>query len=183
MLSVSVSVRLSYVRPSIFSFLDDNLSKCQCIFTKLGLCIDIVEIWFGGVNEQISSIFDSYLRATDLYFHFRMITLVNINGFTPNLACALILWRSCLGLLMSTFHLFWQSYQPLKCLYLHFWPITFQVNINGFSPHLASALMQWTFALGLLKILHFPLFPKIKILIFYVACSPKLPLFPCFLQF
>ena len=36
-------------------------------------------------------------------FHFRMITWVNINGFSPNLVCALILWRSGLGLLMGKF--------------------------------------------------------------------------------
>ena len=42
----------------IFSFPDDNLHKHQWIFTKLGLCIDIVEIWFGIANGQISSIFD-----------------------------------------------------------------------------------------------------------------------------
>ena len=28
-----------------FSFPDNNLRKCQCIFTKLGIYIDIVEIW------------------------------------------------------------------------------------------------------------------------------------------
>ena len=32
------------------------------------------------------------------YFRFRAITCVNINGFSPNLVCALILWRSGLGL-------------------------------------------------------------------------------------
>ena len=39
-------------------------------------------------------------------FRFQMITLVNINGFSPNLVCALILilWRSGLGLLMGKFH-------------------------------------------------------------------------------
>ena len=42
----------------IFSFPDDNLSKHQWIFTKLSMCIDIVEIWFGIANGQISSIFD-----------------------------------------------------------------------------------------------------------------------------
>ena len=42
----------------IFSFPDDNLSKRQWIFTKLGMCIDIMEIWFGSANGQISSIFD-----------------------------------------------------------------------------------------------------------------------------
>ena len=31
----------------IFSFPDDNLSKRQWIFTKLGMCIDIMEIWIG----------------------------------------------------------------------------------------------------------------------------------------
>ena len=38
----------------IFSFPDDNLSKRQWIFTKLGMCIDIVEIWFGIASGQIS---------------------------------------------------------------------------------------------------------------------------------
>ena len=46
---------------SNFSYLDDNLSKYQWIFTKLGLYIDIVEIWFGTANGQISLTFDSYL--------------------------------------------------------------------------------------------------------------------------
>ena len=32
-----------------------------------------------------------------------MITCVNINGFSPNLVCALILWRSGLILLMGKF--------------------------------------------------------------------------------
>ena len=33
---------------------DNNLSKYQCISTKLGMCIAIVEIWFGIANRQIS---------------------------------------------------------------------------------------------------------------------------------
>ena len=56
--SVRPSVRPSVVRPSIyFSFPDDNFSKRQWIFTKLGMCIDIVEIWFGIANGQICQIF------------------------------------------------------------------------------------------------------------------------------
>ena len=59
---VSPSICPSVIRPSVcpsvrFSFLD-NLSKHQWIFTKLGMCIDIVEIWFGIANGQISLIFD-----------------------------------------------------------------------------------------------------------------------------
>ena len=33
-----------YVRPSVFSFPDDNFSKYQWVFTILGAYIDIVEI-------------------------------------------------------------------------------------------------------------------------------------------
>ena len=47
------SVRPSVVRPSLhISFLDDNLSNHQWIFTKLGMCI-IVEICFGIASGQI----------------------------------------------------------------------------------------------------------------------------------
>ena len=56
-----MSVRPSYVlisvRASIFSFPDDNLSKYQWTFTKLGICIDIVQVWFWIANGQISPIF------------------------------------------------------------------------------------------------------------------------------
>ena len=51
--SVCLSVRPSVVRPSVrFSFPDDNLSKHQWIFPKLGMCIDIMKIWFGIANGQ-----------------------------------------------------------------------------------------------------------------------------------
>ena len=43
---------------SVFSFPDNNLSECQWIFSKLGMWIDIVKIWFGIANGQIWSIFD-----------------------------------------------------------------------------------------------------------------------------
>ena len=52
------SVSRTFICPSVrFSFPDDNLSKHQWIFTKLGLCIVIVEIWFGIANGKISSKF------------------------------------------------------------------------------------------------------------------------------
>ena len=56
--SFTLDIRVSVRRPSIcFLFPDDNLSKRQWIFTKIGMCIDIVEIWFGIANGQISSNF------------------------------------------------------------------------------------------------------------------------------
>ena len=42
---------------SIFSFLDYNYTKYEWIFTKLGMCIDIVDICFGIANGRILSIF------------------------------------------------------------------------------------------------------------------------------
>ena len=47
------------VCPSVSRILfpDDNLSKHQWIFTNFGMCIDIVEIWFGIANGQILSNF------------------------------------------------------------------------------------------------------------------------------
>ena len=120
--SVCLSVCQSYVRLSVrFSFSGDNLCKHQWIFTKLGICIDIVEIWFGIANRQISSNFDgSYLSETCPYFRFRMITRVNVNGFSPNLVCALILWRSGLGLLMGRVRQIWRSYLPETLPYFRF---------------------------------------------------------------
>ena len=52
---------LSARHPSVFSFPDDCLSKYQSIFTKLGTYIDIMKIWFGIANGQISSIFDKVI--------------------------------------------------------------------------------------------------------------------------
>ena len=46
---------------SIFSFLSDNLSKYQWIFTKLDMCIDIVDFRIGIANGQISSILDGVI--------------------------------------------------------------------------------------------------------------------------
>ena len=49
---------------SVFSFPDDSFSKYQWIFTKLGVCIDIVETSFGIADVQIPSI-SAELSASD----------------------------------------------------------------------------------------------------------------------
>ena len=46
---------------SIFTFPDDNFSKYHWVFTKLGVCIDIIDIYFGIANGRISSIFDKVI--------------------------------------------------------------------------------------------------------------------------
>ena len=64
-------------------------------------------------------------------FCLRMITWVKINGFSPNLVCALILWRSGLGLLMGKFRQILWSYLPETRPYFRFRMITW-VNNKGF---------------------------------------------------
>ena len=56
---------------SIFSFLDNNFIKCQWIFTRLGMCIDIVKIWFWIVNEQIWSILTELSAYYKSVFYFQ----------------------------------------------------------------------------------------------------------------
>ena len=69
---VILSVRRpSSVRPSVFSFPDNNLCKYQWIFTKLGVYIDIIEIWYGIANGQFLSIFDRLIfpRHVRVFFY------------------------------------------------------------------------------------------------------------------
>ena len=62
---VCPSVSRTSVHPSIcFSFPDEDLSKHHWIFTKLGMCIDIMEIWFGIDNGKFHQIFKE-LSARD----------------------------------------------------------------------------------------------------------------------
>ena len=57
--------------------------------------------YYGFTLDVRVSVHPSIVRPSD--FHFLMITWVNIDGFSPNLVCALILRRSGLGLLMGKF--------------------------------------------------------------------------------
>ena len=63
--------------------------------------------------------------------------------------CALILWRSGLGLLMGKFHPFLTELSAHNTWYFSFRTIAC-VNLNGFSPNLICALILWRSALGLL---------------------------------
>ena len=59
-------------------------------------------LWFHvGRPCVCPSVRQSFVRPS--VFRFRMITWVNMNGFSPNLVCALILWKSGFGLLMGKF--------------------------------------------------------------------------------
>ena len=71
-------------------------------------------------------------------FRFQMITWVNINRFSPNLVCALILWRFGIanGQISS---IFLRSYLPETHPYFRFQTITW-VNNKEFSPKLAVCI-------------------------------------------
>ena len=83
-------------------------------------------------------------------FHFQMITRPNINGFSPNLVCALILWRSGLGLLTGKFRQFFTELSARDTPLVSF-PDD-KLNINGFSPNLVHVceLILWRSGLDLL---------------------------------
>ena len=72
--------QLSARNMPVFLFPDNNLSKCQWSFTKLGMCIDIVEIWSGIANGQILSIFDGFLPDMPVFL-FPDNNLVNVESF------------------------------------------------------------------------------------------------------
>ena len=99
-LDVRVSVRLSVVCPSIcFSFPDDNLSNHQWIFTKLGMCIDIMEIWFGILMGKFLQIFTELsARDTIMAGYYSLMFLL---AFVLGLYCLLkpveYLTHLCLG--------------------------------------------------------------------------------------
>ena len=76
-----ILVELSAQDTPIFSFPDDNLSIRQWIFTKLGMCIDIMEFWIRIANGQILSNFDRVICPRRPYFSFQTITWVKVKEF------------------------------------------------------------------------------------------------------
>ena len=97
----------------------------------------------------------SCLPTTCPYFCFRMITWININGFSPNLLCALILWRSALiGIVNGQFLSRFDSYLPAN-MYIR--PSVIPLSIfsfaNGnliFTKLGNCALILWISGFGLL---------------------------------
>ena len=64
------------------------------------------------------AIWQSYIH---LYFSFWMITSVNINGLSPKLVCALLIWRSGSRFLMGKFHLFLTELSACNISLFSFW--------------------------------------------------------------
>ena len=88
-LCVCQSVHLSSIRPYFCTFYIPPHNIGRVLWYHVGcLCV--------GPSFRLSVVCPSICP----YFHFWMITWVNINRFSPNLVCVLILWRSGLGLMI-----------------------------------------------------------------------------------
>ena len=118
-----LSICLPACLPIFAWFLLSNVNSFWWIYSNFAYSLGVSS--FGFANGQISSIFIPHhtivaryygftldipvcqsVRCTSIHpsiFLLRMITWININGFSPNLVCALILWISGLGLLMGKF--------------------------------------------------------------------------------
>ena len=73
----------------IFSFPDDILSKCQGILIKPGTCIDMMEIWFGIANGQISSMFDRVIYRNMIMAGYYSLTFLFFQKIRFNISCRL----------------------------------------------------------------------------------------------
>ena len=108
-------------------------------------CGDLVlDCWWAN----FVNFWQSYLPTTHPYFHFWTITLVNINGFSANLVCALIV-EICFGIANGQISSIFDSYLSAIHPYFTFRTMTW-VNLNGFSPNLICVFILWRSALGLL---------------------------------
>ena len=91
-----ISVTLYYIRSSAMI-----AEKKKDFYSSFIPRHTIVAGYYGFTLDVRVSVRPPYVRPS--VFRFRMITWVNFNGFSPNLVCALILWRSGLWLLMGKF--------------------------------------------------------------------------------
>ena len=105
--------RQSYARPSVrISFPDDNLSKHQWIFTKLSMCIDIVEIWFGTANGQISSNFEADICRNTHIFSFPDNNLSKCQGILTKLCTCIDIKEVCFWIANGQISSMFDSYLP-----------------------------------------------------------------------
>ena len=96
--SVHPSFRQSYSHLPIHISFPDCLSKHQWIFTKLGMCIDVVEIWFGTANGQISLNFDRFICRDTPIFSFPDHNLSKYQGILTKLGTCIVIKENWFGI-------------------------------------------------------------------------------------
>ena len=90
------------VHLSIFLFPDDNSSKYQWIFTKLGMFFDILDTWLWIANGQISSVLTELSACNTSIFSFAD----NSKLIFTNLDMYIDIVGSGLGLIIGKFYQF-----------------------------------------------------------------------------
>ena len=127
-LYVCVSPWMWYIHPSVFRWRMITWVNING-FLSNGMCIDIVAIWFGIPNGQISSSFDRVICLSHVYifvsgWYLEWISMDFHQTSFVHWYCSDLVWYCCL----------WQSYMylPVTSWYFHLWTITW-VNINGFN--------------------------------------------------
>ena len=138
-----IAVELSAQDTPIFSFPDDNLSKCQWIFTNLCMCIDIVEIRIGIANGQISSNFDGVicLRHTPI-FSFLDDNLSKCQGILTKVGTCIDIKEIWFGLLLGKFCQCLTELSARNTIMAEYYNLTFLFNtylrvrpFNSIHPH------------------------------------------------
>ena len=88
---------------SVFSFLDDNFSKYQWIYTKLGIALILWRSALGLLMGKFRPFLTELSACNTSVFYFQDNNLSKSRWISPNLIRAFILWRSALGLLIGKF--------------------------------------------------------------------------------
>ena len=84
---------------------------------KFSMCIDIVEIWFGIADGQISIIFDRVfcLRHVHIFVSGRKLEYISMDSTKLGMCIDLVeICFVCLVLLMDNFHQFWTKLSACK---------------------------------------------------------------------
>ena len=76
-------------------------------------------------------------------FFVSMITWANIKGFLPNLVCALILWRSGLGLLMGKFRQIFTELSARDTIMAGYYSLTFLFAIVHKAVDFVTVVTFW----------------------------------------
>ena len=100
---------------------------------------------YHGINLTIRvSVSLSFVRpSVRPFFRFRAFTMSKCQWILPNSVCALILWRSALGLLMGKFRKFLTELSARDRSVFSFIRMLTLVIINGFSQNLVCAWTLW----------------------------------------
>ena len=132
----------------------DPLGTCSSFFSFYNLPHDNGGVlWFSRWSSMclILSVHLSVIHCP--YFHFRVITRIIINVFSPSFVYALILWRSGVVLLLGKFHHFLTELSSRHTIVAGYYRFTFLIlfilktclyNFDPLKPHFCIVKLGFT---------------------------------------